>query len=74
MRKWTSLPLRLFLDEESLSQTKAANMFGVTQPAISQMCLGDREMVVYQQFDEAEEKLFFRLIEHKEIGIGSLPG
>ena len=63
MRKWNSLPLRLFIDEE-----------GVTQAAISQMCRGGREMVVHRHFDEAEDTHSYRLIEVKEIAVGTFPG
>lgn len=74
MRKWNSLPLRLFIDEEGVTQMKVAEMFGVTQAAISQMCRGGREMVVHRHFDEAEDTHSYRLIEVKEIAVGTFPG
>ena len=49
-------------------------MFGVTQAAISQMCRGGREMVVHRHFDEAEDTHSYRLIEVKEIAVGTFPG
>jgi predicted transcriptional regulator len=74
MRNGSSLSLTVFLDEMRLVQIDAAKMWGVTQAAISQMCRGDREMVVVKNFDEDKDTTFYRLIEVKEIGVGSLPG
>lgn len=73
MRKWNSLPLRLFLDEEGVTQNICAEMFSVSQAAISQMCRGERELVVHRHFDEVEDKHLYRLTEVKEIAIGSFP-
>ena len=57
MRNGSQLPLRLFLDEciynRRMTQRTVATLFGKTQAAISQMCRGEREIVVQKEFQAA---------------------
>ena len=75
MRNGSQLPLRLFLDEciynRRMTQRTVATLFGKTQAAISQMCRGEREIVVQKEFNEEEQRSYFRLIEIKELGAGT---
>jgi|13_taG_2_1085334.scaffolds.fasta_scaffold00322_12 predicted transcriptional regulator len=71
MRDWSKLPLRIFLAEEKISQSKAASIFSLSQAAISQMCLSDRDIVVLSDANSDDNKLV-KLVEIKELAVGSI--
>lgn len=68
----SNLPLRVFLSESEMSQSKAARMWELTQPAISQMILSNRQMMVFSERDEENKSQLHTLIELKEIAVGRI--